>query len=146
MQNGKIERRPYASVGVIVLNDNGEVLLGLRKGGLGAGEWSLPAGHIEFGESIVQAGLREVKEETGLVVAEPELVSVADEMYGDKHYVGFGITAIYKAGELKLMEPEKCSEWRWFNLNVLPGNLFKATEKVMRNYLSKKIYTPEMGA
>jgi 8-oxo-dGTP diphosphatase len=124
-----------------VLNDKGMVLFGLRKGGLGDGEWSLPAGHIEFGESILQAGLREVKEETGLVVSEPELVSVADEIYDNTHYVGFGITALYRAGEPKLMEPEKCSEWRWFDINALPDNLFKATRMVMKNYLSKKIYT-----
>lgn len=142
IQVGDRFRRPHVSVGVLMLNEKGEILLGLRKGDLGSGEWSLPAGHVEFGETIFEAALREVKEETDISASEPQLISVADEMYGEKQYLGLGVSAQYNGGAPKLMEPDKCGEWRWFDLSVLPHNLFKATKLVIRNYLSQEIYRP----
>jgi len=50
-------------VGVVVVRDN-KVLLGLRQGSHGAGTWSCPGGHVEFGESIAECSRRETLEET----------------------------------------------------------------------------------
>ena len=52
-------------VGVMVLCPQGVVLL-KRQGSHGAGEWSFPGGHLEFGESIVDCARREVMEELGV--------------------------------------------------------------------------------
>lgn len=53
----------------LIVNDEGHVLL--VKHGYGHLNWELPGGHTEFGESIVDTALREVREETGLrVIAE----------------------------------------------------------------------------
>ena len=71
--------RPKVGVGVMILNDNNEVLLMLRHGSHGAGEWAFPGGHLEFGDTIFETAQREVKEETGLDVTEFELVSVFDK-------------------------------------------------------------------
>ncbi|MFH1427240.1 MAG: NUDIX domain-containing protein, partial [Patescibacteria group bacterium] len=71
---------PLVGIGVMIQNENGEVLLGLRQGSHGAGEWCFPGGKIEFGETIFEAAKKEVKEETGLDVDEFELISVYDEM------------------------------------------------------------------
>lgn len=56
---------PGLGVGVLVI-ENGRVLLGKRKGSHGAGTWSAPGGHLEYGESIENCAEREVLEETGL--------------------------------------------------------------------------------
>ncbi|MBU4216956.1 NUDIX domain-containing protein [Candidatus Parcubacteria bacterium] len=138
--------RPRVGVGVLIQNSKGEVLLGLRQGAHGEGEWSFPGGHLEFGETIFETAKREVKEEVDLDVSEFELISVADELRyiitDNKHYLNIGIKAVYNGGDPKLMEPDKCKEWRWVSLNDLPKRLFKGTELVIRNFKDGKIYQP----
>ena len=60
---------PQVGVGVLILRD-GKVLLGRRKGSHGAGCWSAPGGHLEFGEAVEDCALREALEETGLALSE----------------------------------------------------------------------------
>lgn len=138
--------RPRVGIGVMIQNDEGQVLLGLRQGSHGEGEWSFPGGHLDFGETIFETAKRETKEETDLDVDEFELVSVADELRylksDNKHYLNLGVRAVYKGGEPKLMEPDKCKEWRWFSLNELPDKLLEGTQFTLRNFGDKKIYQP----
>ena len=118
------KQRPKIGVGILIQNNKGEVLLGLRQGAHGEGEWSFPGGHLEFGETIFETAKREVKEEVNLDVSEFELISVADEMRyivtDNKHYLNIGVKAVYNGGEPKLMEPNKCKEWRWVSLDARP--------------------------
>jgi len=135
---------PRVGIGVMIQNEKGEVLLGLRQGSHGAGEWSFPGGHLEFGEIPFETAKREVKEETGLEVDEFELISVYDEMRyiktDGKHYLGLGVKAKYKGGIPKIMEPDKCQEWRWYSLNNLPEKMLDHTEGIIRNYKAGKFY------
>lgn len=139
------KKYPRVGVGVMIQNEKGEALLGLRKSSHGAGEWCFPGGHLEFGETIFQTAERETEEETGLKVGKMELISVADEMRyiktDDKHYLNIGVKADYQGGDLKIMEPDKCEEWRWFDLNRLPKNIFEGTELILKNFKFKKIYS-----
>lgn len=138
--------RPRVGIGVMIENNQGHVLMGLRNASHGAGEWSFPGGHLEFGETIYQTAKREVEEETGLIIDEFELVSVADEMRyiqsDGKHYLNIGVKAVYNGGEPQVLEPHKCAEWRWFALDKLPEQLFEATELMLRCYQSNTIYQP----
>ncbi|MFH1286913.1 MAG: NUDIX domain-containing protein [Candidatus Magasanikbacteria bacterium] len=135
---------PRVGVGVIIQNENGEVLLGLRKGSHGAGEWCLPGGSLEFGETLFEVAKREVLEETGLSVSEFELISVSDELKyiesDGKHYVTMGFKATYEGGEPVCVEPEKCEEWKWFPIEELPSNMLEGTQDVFKNYKAGKIY------
>lgn len=135
---------PRVGVGVMIQNDKGEVLLGLRQGSHGAGEWSFPGGHLEFGETIFETAKRETKEETGLDVDKLKLISVADEMRyiksDGKHYLNIGVCAEYKGGEPEVREPKKCLKWRWFGLNNLPEKMLEGTELIIINYETGKIY------
>lgn len=138
--------QPRIGVGVLIINDQQEILLGLRNASHGAGEWSFPGGHLEFGEKIFETAKREVKEETDLDITEFELISVCDEMRyiatDNKHYVNLGVLGKYAGGELRLMEPEKCTEWKWFPMDTVPENLFEATSFMLKNFHDKKIYQP----
>ncbi len=138
------ERRPYVGVGILILNDKEEVLLGLRIASHGTGEWSFPGGHLEFGETVFETAKREVKEETGLDIEAFELISVCDEMRyietNGKHYLNLGVVGKYRGGEPQTMEPDKCQEWRWFSLEALPENLFEPTALTLRNFRNKVIY------
>ncbi len=106
------KKYPRVGIGVMIQNEKEEVLLGLRKGSHGAGEWSFPGGHLDFGETIFKCSKRETKEETGLDVNKFELISVYDELRyietDDKHYLGLGVKAEYEGGDPQILEPEKC--------------------------------------
>ncbi len=137
---------PKVGIGVMIQNDQGQILLGLRQGSHGAGEWCFPGGHLEMGETIFETAKRETKEETGLEVNDFELISVADEMRylesDGKHYLNIGIKAVYNGGEPKLMEPDKCLEWKWFDINDLPEKMFEGTDWIIKNFNAQRIYKP----
>ncbi len=139
-----MKKRPRVGIGVMIQNKKGQILLGLRQGSHGAGEWCFPGGHLEFGETIFQTAKRETKEETGLIINKFELISVADEMRyiksDGKHYLNLGIKAQYERGKPKIMEPNKCKQWKWFDLNKLPSKIFEGTELTLKNFKAKKIY------
>jgi 8-oxo-dGTP diphosphatase len=140
------ELRPRVGLGVLIQNQAGQVLLGLRKGSHGAGEWCFPGGHLEFGETVFETAKREVVEEVGLDVSmeDMELISVADEMRyiktDNKHYLNLGVKAVYKGGEPQLMEPHRCEGWKWYDLDALPERMYEGTHLIINNYLAKKIY------
>jgi mutator protein MutT len=78
--------RPEVCVGAIVL-DEGRLLM-VRRGQLPAvGEWSVPGGRVESGETLAEAVVREVAEETGLEVVCGELVGWVERMGPGYHFV-----------------------------------------------------------
>ncbi len=137
---------PRVGIGVLIQNDKEEVLLGERMGSHGEGEWCFPGGHLDFGETIFDTAKRETMEETGLEIDEFELISVADELQyiktDNKHYLNIGIRAKYKGGEPKVMEPNKCKEWKWFDLDDLPEKMLEGSKLTIKNLKSGKIYQP----
>lgn len=144
-ENKDDKKYPKVGIGVMIQNDKEEVLLGLRKGSHGSGEWSFPGGHLEMGETIIQTAKRETKEETGLEIDDFELISIADEMRylksDGKHYLNVGLKGKYISGEPVVMEENKCEKWGWFDLNNLPDNLFEGTELVIGNFKNNRIYS-----
>lgn len=143
MNTDKDNLRPKIGLGVMVKNKDGQILLGLRLSPHGQGTWSFPGGHLEFGETMAEAAIRETKEETDLDVSDLELISVADEMGAldkGKHYINIGFLAHAVNGELKIMEPEKCERWEWFSLDKLPAPLFEGTALVIERYKTGQIY------
>ena len=72
--------RPLVGVGVFIKRD-GKYLLGKRKGAHGAGQWSLPGGHLEGGESFEDCCIREVKEETGLDISNVRRITFTKEIF-----------------------------------------------------------------
>lgn len=99
---------------------------------------------MDFGETVFAAAKREVKEETGLEIEELELISVYDERRyiktDGKHYLGLGVRAKYQGGEIKIMEPHKCQEWRWYSLKNLPERMLDNNEGIINNFKAGKIY------
>ena len=65
MTDGKTVK---VGLGLYILNDRGQVLLGLRKAKHGEGTWCPPGGHMEYGESFEEGAVREAFEETGIRV------------------------------------------------------------------------------
>ena len=90
--NREYPKRPFVGVGAVVVQD-GCVLLVRRRQPPLAGEWSLPGGAVELGETLEQAVAREMFEETGLRVRVGPVVEVLDRIVHDAdgrvqyHYV-----------------------------------------------------------
>ena len=76
----KFPDRPIVGVGAVVLDGGGRVLLARRAHEPSKGEWSLPGGGVELGETLETAVAREVLEETGLVVRVGRVVEVLDRV------------------------------------------------------------------
>lgn len=114
-------------------NGEKEVLLALRKNtGYNDGKYELPGGHVDANEDLIQAMIREAKEELNIDLNRGDL-KIEHILH---HYKGnrlkFIISAEKYDGELKIGEPDKCEKIEWFNINELPSNLDKKVIKVLR--------------
>jgi len=112
-------------VAVVVFRDN-QILLGERIGAHGANTWATPGGHLEVGESIEECAKREGLEETGLNLNSFEKIGFTNDIFEaeNKHYVTLFVIAHDSNGEVEVKEPNKCKQWKWFDLNNLPKPLF----------------------
>ncbi len=117
---------PRVGIAVAIYNDQGNVLLGKRKGSIGEGNWAIPGGHLEFGEGLKDCAAREVFEESGIKIENCELSCVENHFIKNenKHYVSLIFDAKIYNQEPIVKEPKKCSEWKWFDLDDLPSPLF----------------------
>ena len=125
--------RPKVGVGIYIINDNNEVLLSLRISAHATGFWCAPGGHMEYGETFLEAGARETKEEVDIDVSEVEVIGVISNVYPEenKHYVTVHMRSKKYSGEAKIMEPDKFSDMKWFSLTALPENIFPATKSFL---------------
>jgi len=129
---------------IIVRNDNGEILLSKRSKEICFGEWELPGGHIEFGETFEQCVSRECQEELGIEVMVSNLVSVAPNFIQGNHYIVFVFLASSFKGTPKNMEPDVHSEMKWFPEDQMPENIFIASKQALENYHSGVVYKTDV--
>lgn len=127
--------RPKVGLGVILMNyDTQKVLLGKRRNSHGDRTMSFPGGHLEFYESLCRCGVRELEEETALIINEnyqfidKDSIRTTNDIFPEdnKHYITLFLRAKYLNGEPKNMEPEKCEGWQWYSWNQVKefNNLF----------------------
>ena len=77
---------PRVAVGAVCIRD-GRVLVVKRGRGVAVGLWSLPGGHVHFGEMLQDAVVRELREETGLHGRVSGLCGIAERVIGEHHFV-----------------------------------------------------------
>jgi len=127
-------------IGVMILKDN-KILLGHRcKKGIDTGgiyepdSWCLPGGKQEYNETIYETAIREVKEETNLDIKNPKVFSVSDDFQPDRHFITIEMLTNDYSGKIKIMEPDKQDEWKWYDLNDLPDNIYSPSKKFIDKY------------
>lgn len=124
------------TVHMLFIQDN-QVLLSRRfQTGYMDGWYSVPAGHLDGGETIIQAAMRETGEEIGLAIAAVD-ISFAHVIhrYEDEERVDFFVTIKKWEGEPINTEPEKCDDLRWFPLDQLPENMVPYVRQGLQNSL-----------
>ena len=134
------EARPKAGVGIMIIKD-GQVLISKRKGSLGAGEIGFIGGHVEHGETLVEAAQREIMEECGIKVKNLRFLCVTDLLtYLPKHFVDIGFVADWDSGEPHVVEPHKFDYIRWCPLDDLPEKMFGPCRLYVEAYKTGKNY------
>lgn len=142
--------RPGVGFGVMILKE-GKVLLGKRRDDPKKAPsllhdertWTMPGGKLHFQEGLKEGAIREALEETGIKIKNLEIISISNDIVPDNHFVTIGFLCKEFDGEPKVMEPDEITKWQWFDLNNLPSPIFPPSEKIIKNYSSKKIYQDE---
>jgi ADP-ribose pyrophosphatase YjhB (NUDIX family) len=132
-----------AGVAVIILNEENQVLLQKRAD---VGLWGIPSGHVEIGETVTDAAVREVKEETNLDIRIKKLIGVYSDPESQVFYYPSGkvvhfITTCFLAeitgGELRCNSDESL-EIRFFGQRALPQDLLKMHPRWLKDALAER--------
>lgn len=111
----------FVAVYMILIKDN-KILLGRRANSSWMnGRYNMPAGHLEEGETLVEAVIRETKEEVGIDVL-PKDIEHVHTMHRKGRYVDIFFKAKVWQGDGYIAEPDKCDDLQWFPLDNLPEN------------------------
>lgn len=108
----------------LLLEKEGKVLLSLRQNtGFEDNRYGLVAGHLESGESPIQAIIRETKEEIGVKV-NPQDLKVVHTMHRrtNRENIDIFMKCMSWEGEVKNCEPDKCGQIAFYPVNFLPEN------------------------
>ena len=130
------------AVHLILLNGGDEILL-LRRFNTGFrdGEYGLVAGHVEKGENLKDAMIREAREEVGISISERDLEVVGAIPNLPNGYVYFFLHSNNWKGDVTNLEPHKCDDLRWTKITELPMNTVNYVKCAVENYLLGKWFS-----
>jgi 8-oxo-dGTP pyrophosphatase MutT (NUDIX family) len=123
------------TVHLLFLREDRILLLRRFNTGYADGQYSVPAGHLDGGETVLAAAQREAQEETGLRIDLENMAfsSVVHRME-DEERVDFFVHVLTWQGEPANTEPDKCDELRWVNIDELPENVIPYVRKAIENH------------
>ncbi|MFP4599031.1 MAG: NUDIX hydrolase [Persicimonas sp.] len=113
-----------------------EVLLSLRENtGYEDGNYSVVAGHLDGGEEVVEAAIREAREEAGIELAadDVDVVGIMHRNSG-RERVDFFVGATRWNGSIVNCEPDKCGGLEWFALHDLPENMVEYVRVALEKF------------
>jgi 8-oxo-dGTP diphosphatase len=122
---GKKSIEPRVGVALMVVKE-GRILLVRRKNSHGAGSWSTPGGHLEFGETPELCAARETLEETGITVRNIRFIAITNDIFREfnRHYVTIWMRAEPVSGIAHVADPDESDDCGWFRVDDLPRPLF----------------------
>ena len=130
---------------LFLLQDNKILLLRRFNTGYEDGNYSIPAGHVDKGESISYSLIREIKEEIDIDIDKTN-IELSHIMHrraietNDERLDFFFICKNW-SGKVKNMEPHKCDDLTWCDVNKLPNNIISYIQDAISNYINKIIYS-----
>ena len=116
MGNNEYPGSPRVAVGGVVIKED-RVLLVRRGKPPSEGEWAIPGGSVELGETLQEAVRREILEETGISIRVGEPIHIFDDVRRDEaghirfHYVILDFSGEFLSGELRAADDAKDARW-----------------------------------
>lgn len=136
---------PVLTVDTVVI-DKGKILLIKRGTEPFKGKWALPGGRVECGETVEEAALRELKEETGIDAELVTLLSVYSDPNRDPR--GHYVSVAFIAKPTKEQEPKAstdAAEAKWFDLSEIPwDDLAFDHAQIIKDALKMLLHLREM--
>jgi len=137
-------RFTYIGSAYLFLIKENKVLLQRRfNTGFEDGNYGVPAGHLDGGETVREGCAREIKEEICITI-KPEDLKVVHVMHRqaekDERIDFFIVTDKY-TGEVQNLEPHKCDDLQWFKLNALPNNMVEYVRVALDKYQEGEVYS-----
>lgn len=133
-----MEREQFLSaVYLIIKNEQNEILFQRRQGTkLWPGFLALPAGHVDTGENVYDAVVREAKEELNITISIENIIDTfvvnrRNKSIPSYYDVYFEIDSY--VGNIIINEPEKCSELKWINIEDLPEDVIDFEKVALLN-------------
>lgn len=131
-----MEERYKSNVTVSLMlfrNDKREILLQKRKNtGYMDGMYdNACSGHLEENESVLEALIREAKEEIGIIIHKKDINLISVIHAKNENYINFFFEVSSYDEIPVVMEKEKCEELRWFNINEIPENIIPKLKQVL---------------
>jgi len=130
----------YVGCCMVVLSPDGtKTLVAKRKKEPDMDGWQIPGGTVDYDnqENLINAVIRETKEETGIKVKNPQLLCIMNTFYyGKERPIHIAFTAMAESEEIPPNpEPHKAEDWHWVELNNLPdGKWFRMSKTALDFY------------
>ena len=138
--------RAFSAIFPLILEDDKgktKILLHRRQNtGYMDGKWDIAgSGHIDEGETARMAAARECKEELGIEI-KPEDLTFAhlSHRFSDITYYDIYFIVNKYTGAPTIMEPDKCSELGWFDIDRLPPDIIECRRTVIHEYKKGNYY------
>lgn len=125
------------AVHLLLIKDSKILLLRRFNTGYEDGNYSVVAGHTDGDEDVTTAMIREAKEEAGIEITSNN-INFASVMHrkSDDERIDFFFVADEWKGEVINMEPQKCDDLSWFEMDNLPSNIIPYIKRGIENYTS----------
>ncbi len=137
----------FLATSLVLWKDN-QILMSLRQNtGVQDGEYNFVAGHVKKSESILEATVREAKEEIGVSVDPKnlELIHIINRMCPERtERIECFVKGDSWKGEIRNMEPKKCTRLKWFELDKLPENVTPFVKTAIE-YFRDGVFYSEYG-
>lgn len=126
------------TVGLLLIQNNKILMMKRKNTGYMDGMYAFVAGHVEDGESLKQAMIREAKEEADIILNENDLEYICG-IREKSHckYINFFFKAEKYEGIPKIMEKDKCEKIEWIDIDNIPENTIEAEKRAIYNYFNK---------
>jgi len=133
--NGLMRTTFPVTVHLLFFREDQVLLLRRFNTGYADGQYSVPAGHLDGGETVLAAAVREGGEETGLRLEEGNIAfSSVVHRYDADERVDFFVHIRSWQGEPVNTEPDKCDELCWVPVEELPENVIPYVRKAIQNH------------
>ena len=127
----------HCGVIVFIINDNNQILLSKRSNNriFNPNKWEICGGHVRAGEKLVEAAIRELKEELGLIIKENELSSILYKECSinnsDSHIFYYYLLKCNKKAKEFIIQKKELSEVRWFKIDTIIDLINKNNDSIL---------------